>query len=284
MDAGVTPLSIRDELLEKVAVELLVSRREPREVWSYDLVSPFWRLYSNNGPGAYLAFGNREIPLKDRALYLVPSWVRFQTGLRQPTIHNYIHFNLRGLPLSLSRQLFDQPVRVPEDHGVAYLRKRWIDGLVARDEEPLLSSFAWAYALVSTCLATMISSLPAEKMVEAERYYIVPDDLRPAVALIEARMHLPPSNVELAAACHVSEDHFIRRFRTKMGTTPARFSFERRIAVSASLLVSSHESIDQIAERVGFHDRFHFSRMFREHLGIPPAAYRRMHSREDRSE
>ena len=33
-------------------------------------------------------------------------------------------------------------------------------------------------------------------------------------------------------------------------------------------------SIDLIAEHTGFTDRFHFSKVFKQWIGIPPAAYR----------
>jgi len=56
---------------------------------------------------------------------------------------------------------------------------------------------------------------------------------------------------------------------------PAQFILERRVSKAAQQLIFSTDSIEQIAERLGFLDRFHFSRMFKARMGTPPATYRK---------
>jgi transcriptional regulator GlxA family with amidase domain len=85
----------------------------------------------------------------------------------------------------------------------------------------------------------------------------------------------PLTHADLAGLCHLSGDHFVRRFRDAIGRTPARYVTERRIAAAAQRLVFTRDSIDQIAEATGFGNRFYFSRVFARHMGTPPAAYRK---------
>ncbi len=80
---------------------------------------------------------------------------------------------------------------------------------------------------------------------------------------------------ELAKCCHLSEDHFGRLFRERVGCTPAQYVFERRIAAATQALLFTNDSIDQITGRLGFANRYHLTRMFSRRMGIPPAAYRR---------
>ena len=82
------------------------------------------------------------------------------------------------------------------------------------------------------------------------------------------------NNRDLARLCHYSVEHFIRRFRALTGQTPAQFIIDARLRRASHDLIFSRDSIESIAERTGFCDRAHFSKMFSARVGIPPAQYR----------
>ncbi len=71
-----------------------------------------------------------------------------------------------------------------------------------------------------------------------------------------------------------SESRFIRRFREATGRTPARYVQERRLERASELLVSTDHSIDRIAELSGFANRYYFTRVFTQRMGLPPGRYR----------
>ena len=82
------------------------------------------------------------------------------------------------------------------------------------------------------------------------------------------------NNTRLARQCHLSRDHFVRRFTQQVGQTPAQYVREKRVTRGAQLLHLESMSIESIAQACGFADRFHFSRVFTRIMGAPPAAYR----------
>ncbi len=98
--------------------------------------------------------------------------------------------------------------------------------------------------------------------------------LRPVLRYIDAHLEEPLDNARLAAFVHASESHFIRIFRRVVGCTPARHVQERRVAHAAELLARTNLTIDEIAERCGFANRFHFSRVFAQRMVEPPGRYR----------
>jgi len=49
---------------------------------------------------------------------------------------------------------------------------------------------------------------------------------------------------------------------------------ERRIARAAELLLTSAWDLERIASASGFPNRHYLSRVFRQRMGLPPAAYR----------
>ena len=83
------------------------------------------------------------------------------------------------------------------------------------------------------------------------------------------------TNTEAAAACRMSRDRFIRRFRELMGVSFARFALRHRLARAAEQLLRSDDPIKAVATQWGFSDVSHFYRVFAQHYGCTPLRYRR---------
>ncbi|MFI6761191.1 GlxA family transcriptional regulator [Micromonospora sp. NPDC050417] len=79
---------------------------------------------------------------------------------------------------------------------------------------------------------------------------------------------------ELAAAAGVSPRHLTRLFQRELGTTPARHIERLRLEAAQTLLDAGH-TVTSAAGRSGFGSDENLRRAFVQHLGIPPATYRR---------
>jgi AraC-like DNA-binding protein len=78
----------------------------------------------------------------------------------------------------------------------------------------------------------------------------------------------------LARRAGYSVDHFSRVFAAMTGRRPRDFVIEARIRRAGQLLAETSLTAGQIAEMLGYHDVFHFSRQFRAKLGRTPTAWR----------
>ncbi len=67
------------------------------------------------------------------------------------------------------------------------------------------------------------------------------------------------------------------QFAQIYGIPPIRYLTILRLNTAKSLLITSDDSIAQIAYMSGFNDQFYFSRCFKENLGISPTEYRKKH-------
>jgi AraC family transcriptional regulator len=85
---------------------------------------------------------------------------------------------------------------------------------------------------------------------------------------------------ELARACKLSPSHFARAFRQTTGQPPHRWLMEQRIEKAKQLLVDTPLSLAQIAQRCGFADQSHFTRVFAQLVQSSPGQWRR-HWRRD---
>jgi len=70
--------------------------------------------------------------------------------------------------------------------------------------------------------------------------------------------------------------HFLREF----GVPPQAWHRQLRVQEGARLLRETRMPTKAIAARLGFADAHHFSRVFREHMGLPPRRYRMLSSAE----
>jgi AraC-like DNA-binding protein len=69
-------------------------------------------------------------------------------------------------------------------------------------------------------------------------------------------------------------DTFRKQFGRHMGVSPARYRAIRRIDAACALLHDHLLTTQTIAARLGFSDEFHFSRRFKQIVGVSPRAFR----------
>jgi len=79
---------------------------------------------------------------------------------------------------------------------------------------------------------------------------------------------------EMAEYCHVSENQFRRVFRKRSGMAPKKYLDRLKIGQAAERLRSSAESVAEVAAAFSFDDQFHFSKRFKEVMGLSPSQYR----------
>ena len=80
---------------------------------------------------------------------------------------------------------------------------------------------------------------------------------------------------ELAAALGISPSQLTRRFHAVHGVTPVAYLRGVRLQKARELLTETDETLQAIAVRSGYRSAFYLSRVFTNHTGQSPSAYRR---------
>jgi AraC family transcriptional regulator len=101
-----------------------------------------------------------------------------------------------------------------------------------------------------------------------------PTWLRRAHDLIHDDAGGPLTLSSVAREVGVHPAHLARTFRAHYGRSIGDYVRRLRIERAARELSEGAATIAEIGLRSGFFDQSHFSRVFREHTGLPPAAYR----------
>ncbi|MBN9502547.1 MAG: hypothetical protein BGO01_17900 [Armatimonadetes bacterium 55-13] len=74
-----------------------------------------------------------------------------------------------------------------------------------------------------------------------------------------------------------------KRFGAEFGISPARYRFLRKIEAAKSLLRDTGLANKEIAHVLGFADEFHFSKRFKQEVGVSPRGFRLTGTEGDRS-
>lgn len=231
------------------------------ETWNWNqsgISVPYWRIYWNSKGGAFIKNKTEELELCSDFVVAIPPKTQYSTRTEEGTDHFHVEFSV--------------------DHPYSLIKP----GFLRFQSRPLLT--------MAKALATELKTIP--------RSYRL--DLQVGIYLSEVLLAIPPSqipsckeldfrvqnainrltvspcvsNEELAERLNMSRSAFLNLFRAETGTSPKKFSRQKRLEHSCCLLHFSEKSIDQIAEECGFCDRYHFSREFSREYKCGPAAFR----------
>jgi AraC-like DNA-binding protein len=95
-----------------------------------------------------------------------------------------------------------------------------------------------------------------------------------AVRFLESNFPRALALADIASAVHLSPIYFGRLFKKATGLTPMAYLRDLRMDRASQLLCAGDQTIAQVADAVGFADPYHFSRVFRQHMGMSPSDYR----------
>ncbi len=243
--------------------------------WNYpDCAAPFWRLYWNRSGLGQIEYGGEVYGLEGSAVILIPPETHFAARSDESMDHLFFHFIVappfdRVLPcvafntgtpgelaelssLASALELSKDLVRAPNLEGAA------------RGEPAalLMRSTGLCYYWLSRFPSTSIP--PPESEAVTDR----------VAAFVRTRLDRPPSIGRIAEELGVSVPTLERKLRQRTGLSAHEYALWIRIGEGCILLRHTDESIDRIAERLGFVDRSHFSRVFSRLRGENPSSYR----------
>lgn len=100
--------------------------------------------------------------------------------------------------------------------------------------------------------------------------------IRRAINKMRENLHSGGDLAGVAAESGLSRAHFFELFRRSTNLTPAVYVNALRVEAAISSLCIPNTRIGDISYDIGFSAPGHFTRFFRQHLGITPGEYRRV--------
>ena len=211
-------------------------------------------------PHAYKHNGNAEQHTVILAMYIEPDWLA------------HIQHPLGG---SGHPQFFPQPCVRMSAHARKLseelaLEMWWSDSIASERLEGLLCE-----VMISVIDPDRSWADLSRQMEFASRR---PSDprIRRAIAWLRENTGGEPDMNRLAEHCGLSRAHFFALFHRCTGVTPNVYLNVLRMESAIRDLASGKTSLTDISYDLGFSAPAHFTRFFRQHLGITPSQYRRV--------
>lgn len=280
------------QLFPRYNLQILCCRYWWLKKWEFkELAYPYWRIYYNKRAGAQITHNGSVYQLNPECIVLIAPNTSFQSSLTGTIAsdkdfeleggriddelseseiienggipHLFIHFNL-GMPYdNIPPGVFVSELNKPLENKISTIIKH-----LQRD----FRKFSFYASLdVQALIANLLAEIPKSK------WDLISQDHRilNVLSYIEKNLNAILNNQMLAQKASMATNAFTRLFSNETGFSPQRYVKKKRIEEACILLHHSNYTIDQVALKCGFADRFHFSRIFKQITKIPPALYRK---------
>jgi AraC-like DNA-binding protein len=219
---------------------------------------PYWRIYWNDTPGAFVSCGGIEVELTPEKIVALSPDAVYSTRAERIVKHFYVHCFVSQPFSEIKGRMF--VLTNPELLRQASILAGKVNG---RADEPRTQMELLVY------LHSVLLAIPRESVPDCPAY-------SPKVAkAIEILGNIQKiSNGELAKLVGMSRNGFLALFKKETKTSPQEYSRQFRLNEACVMLQHSDKSIDEIAQESGFCDRYYFSRAFRQEIGFPPGQFR----------
>ncbi len=240
-------------------------------------------LFKVSGADSFFQVRDRLYPLSDNTAVVVNSW----------ELHSYPHST--STPRSLVLALYVAPdwlsdiernfavcchpkffaracVEVPRDV------RRFVDLLAhallwdegqAKDREELL------FNLMVSVIDNFSDWRKLRSSWQASSFRVRDFRIRRAIDFMRDNVGKSPGADAVARAAGLSRAHLFELFKQNTGLTPNLYYNVLRMEAAYAALPMARQPMARIATRLGFSAPGHFSRFFRNNLGVSPSAYRR---------
>jgi len=260
--------------------------------WNYDnVISPFCRLYYITKGSAKVYHNTMEFDLKPGYLYLIPSYT--YSGYKCDHYHEqyYISFleeikngvsifsltsflyevKASDIDLQYFKRLLEINVNraYVDDDPKVYDNRPTLLGFKQKNEELSAANFLETNGILLVLLSRFIKD-QQDISAKNETYH----NLSFATSYINENLHKDLSVSELASHCNLTVDYFSRIFKEKFGMRPNLYMQSKRVERAQLLLLTTNDSLKQIAEKVGLENTSYFSRVFKKHVGKTPGSFR----------
>ncbi|SNS85082.1 transcriptional regulator, AraC family [[Luteovulum] sphaeroides subsp. megalophilum] len=243
--------------------------QHPRIMVFLDEVSSI-RLSNDSGGRAHLG---RALP---RVLYVpagLPMWTHFTCD------HSFAHLDLHlhrdrllkmltpAIGRSAALDVLARPVESEATRSLLTLAELLVEETVAPAHHRI-----HAETLAAGLVTGLLDLASGEEAMSRTR--LTQGQIRKLERVFRAGGGRGQSVAEMAQVVGLSESWFTRLFRDTTGVTPLQWQLRQRVELAQTLL-EENLSVAEIADRLGFSDQAHLTRVFRQVTGQPPGAWRR---------
>ncbi|MDO6470376.1 AraC family transcriptional regulator [Maribacter sp. 1_MG-2023] len=282
------------QVLQSLRLTLLnVGYAKLNTSWNFEnVISPFTRMYYITKGSAKVYHNNQIFTLKPGYMYLIPSYCyakfscdnyheQFYISFLEEvnngiSIYGIKDFNYEIEADKNDKKYFERLLSLNSNREImnsdpkTYDNKPTLQDFIKQNEVLSTKDFLETQGLLTVLFSKFITSFNVQNKIQVANY-----GMQNILNYINNNLQSPITVVELAEICNYSPDHFSKLFKQAYKSNPNKFIQEKRIERSQLLLLTTNDSLNEIAEKVGLNNISYFSRLFKKHTGKTPAFFRK---------
>lgn len=263
--------------------------------WNWKgIYSPFARIYYVKKGEARTRIGGKSYILKPDRLYLTPPFTLHDDECDSYFSLYYIHFYEKTLNKESIFDTHNFPIEIKANSLDLLLTERLLyinPDRHLRHYDPKLydNPPTFSQYIADNNRMPMHSSIETQgilyqlisKFLETAEIKTSNRDIRISKSLqyIHENINKDISVLTLSNIACLSEDHFIRLFRSEMGYTPLKYINLKKIEKAQLLLLTTDTPIRDVAFELSIDNISYFNRVFKQYTGKTPGEYRSEHNR-----
>lgn len=253
----------------KIRVERAVAKDCDRNWYAKNAISPFARLYFIFDGEAFLKINGEEIRLTPENVYLIPAHILFDVWCEKTMRQFYLHFRAEldnGVDFF---HIYPVKYRIPLDTSpvLALMRQNLEDVFASFQPKNTLETTGYLLLALSLFLDRDKTPNFREKLEALERF-------KKIFEYMETHLTAKISLAKLAGLINLQSTYFSNLFCRVTGMPPIKYLNLKRLEKAQELLLTTNQTLAEIASGVGFEDVFYFSRLFKKYLKVAPKQYR----------
>lgn len=245
--------------------------------WSGNhFINHYNRIYFVVKGQAELSFNDETLLMEPGYLYLIPPYSLNSHACSGQLEFYWLHFHaLVNGDLDLF-SIFAQPkkIKVEQPNTVISYFKEIITSV--HKESDSATGIIRRNALLSQLMIPFVEQMSKYASGQDPLAY---NQLLPILKSIQDKLSEPLKVKDLADQANMTPEHFSRRFKSQFNISPKRYILLKRIDLAKQFLLLSRLSVSQIATKTGFPEVYHFSKVFKQEVGLSPLNYQK-HYRE----
>ena len=227
-----------------------------------------------------LSIDEQEYSVSKGSSIIIPAGA-LHAGIPNDCIYECLVFDINMLMnqnnscLKLIRKIIDHEVEFtyvfPESYNDIH-QAVWtmFDAMSSRREGHQLTVLGTLYQLIGTIFSEKYYHPAPEQPLRNHRRIV---QLKTALEFMESSYHTQLSLEDMAGSVHMSPKYFCRFFQEMTHRTPVDYLNYYRIERACYQLLTTDQSITEIAYNSGFNDLSYFIKTFKKYKGTTPKKY-----------
>jgi AraC-like DNA-binding protein len=263
--------------------------------WNYtNVISPYFRIYYIDEGEGFIASKQEKIKLHPGYFYIVPSFTLCHLFCKEYLSQYFIHFfeeSAEGISLfENNRKVLKVPaVDVDIENFKRLLEINPGRGINRSDNPKDYEKHAYyksyqelnktvsdaAYFETQGIIFQFISRFLNSRRFKSKHDDPIPSKILDAMRYIQVNLKENLTVNHLASRANLHQDYFSRLFLKYAGQRPLNYLHEKRIERAQYLIATTDLSYIEIAEKIGFENSSHFSKIFKKVTSLTPGEYKK---------